>query len=53
VPVRSFAQVTGDSASARTAQGSAPAALVLPGLGCEIPLAEIYEDTELLDEAVA
>lgn len=27
------------------------AVLVLPGLGCEIPLAEIYEGTELLDEA--
>lgn len=29
------------------------AVIVLPGLGCEIPLAELYEDTELLDEALA
>lgn len=28
------------------------ALLVLPGLGCQIPLAELYEGTELLDEAV-
>lgn len=26
--------------------------LVLPGLGCEVPLAEIYAGTELLDEAM-
>jgi Uma2 family endonuclease len=29
------------------------AVLPLRGLGCEIPLAEIYEDTALLDEAAA
>jgi Uma2 family endonuclease len=29
------------------------AVLVLPGLGCEIPLSEIYENTDLLDEGAA
>jgi Uma2 family endonuclease len=33
-----------------TVSEGADAVLVLPGLGCEIPLAEIYEGTELLDE---